>query len=44
MADFEKGKMRERNRGFTDLGREELKMVFTSSRFNTNGKRWKSNR
>ena len=45
MADFEKGKIREINKGkITDFGREELEMTFTSSRFNRNGKRWKGNR
>ena len=45
MADFEKGKIRKRNRGkITDFQRKELEMAFTSSRFNRNGKRWKSNR
>ena len=34
MADFEKGKIRERNRvKITDFGREELEMAFTSGRF-----------
>ena len=41
MADFEKEKIREINKGkITDFGREE-EMTFTSSRFNRNGKRWK---
>ena len=40
MADFGKGKMRERNIGkITDFGREELEMIFTSGRSNRNGNR-----